>query len=107
MKNKLYNFIALVAFITVICVGVVLYYKLTQFQMNTWQSKALIAQMQPDILVAEGQRNINNAVAFSVRLQSSINVLAVCLPYAIILIFVFYKLAIGFYEEIQKRNRNT
>lgn len=70
MKKRLNNFIAFVSVIVIFCGAILVYMKLEEFNSNIWQSKAIIAQVQPDIILAKSQASINNAAAFSIYSNS-------------------------------------
>lgn len=73
MKEKrIVNFVAFVIGLIFIVGGFIGYVKLNEFNSNVWQSKALIAQVQPAIVQAQSQANINNAAAFSVYVNSAL-----------------------------------
>ncbi|MFA5166581.1 MAG: hypothetical protein WC449_04810 [Candidatus Paceibacterota bacterium] len=109
MREKLFRFLAFVFVPVVICLGVVIWYKVAEFNSNVWQSKAIIAQIQPAIIEAESQADINRAVAFSVYTNSAITAFSVGIPYLVILLFALYKL-IEFgaknYEKLRIRSSN-
>ena len=89
MKYKFYRFLILLGLITALCLGIVFYYNVNRWQAITWQSKALIEQVKPLIVEAEGKRAIDYAVANSVYTQSAISVIAITFPYLVILLIAF------------------
>lgn len=110
MKGKLFRFLAFIFVPAILCFAVVFYYKVSEFESTIWQSKAIIAQMKPDIIRAESQADINKAVAFSVYTNSAITVFAVGVPYLAILLFALYKLlkfGVEHYEKLRIRSSNT
>lgn len=110
MKGRLFKFLAFVFIPVVVCLAVVIYYKVSEFNSDVWQSKAIIARIQPAIIQAESQADINRAVAFSVYTNSAVTAFAVGVPYLIILLFTFYKLlkfGVENYEKLRYGNSNT
>lgn len=110
MKERLFKFLAFIFIPVVVCLGVVIWYRVSEFNSNVWQSKAIIAQIQPAIIQAESQADINRAVAFSVYTNSAVTAFAVGIPYLIILLYVFYKLlvfGVKHYEELRNGIINT
>lgn len=110
MKGKVFNFLAFIFIPVALCLGVVFYYKVSEFKSNVWESKAIIAQVQPLIIEAKSQAEINRAVAFSVYTNSAITAFAVGIPYLIILLFALYKLlqfGAQNYEKLRIRSSDT
>jgi putative effector of murein hydrolase len=110
MKGKLFRFLAFIFVPVVVCFAVVFYYKVAEFKSDVWQSKAIIAQIQPQIIAEKSQADINRAVAFSVYTNSAITAFAVGVPYLIILLYTFYKLlkfGVENYEKLRIRTSDT
>lgn len=110
MKYKFYRFLILVGLIVVLCFGVVFYYNVTHWQAITWQSKALIEQVKPLIIEAEGKQAIDYAVANSVYTQSAIAFIAIAFPYLVILLIAFnwlLKNGVMLYEKLRSAKHNT
>ena len=110
MKTRFYKFLTLITIILIICVGTVIYYNVSKFEMVTWQSKALVEQARPMIIEAEGKRAIDYAVANSVYTQSAISVIAIAFPYLVILLIAFnwlLKNGVMLYEKLRSASINT
>lgn len=89
MKKRLNNFIAFVSVIVIFCGAILVYMRLQEFNSNVWQSKAIIAQVQPAIIQAQSQASINNAAAFSVYTNSVIVASLVWIVPGILLMALF------------------
>lgn len=107
MKDRLIRFIILIAIIALIGLSAVVIYKLSEFQSIEWQSRATIAQMQPEIEIAESQAAINRAVAFSLYTDNGIKVMAIVAPYGLIGLYLIIKVGASVYERIQRIIHNT
>jgi len=110
MKYKFYRFLILLGLITALCLGVVFYYNVTHWQAITWQSKALIEQVKPLIVEAEGKRAIDYAIANSVYTQSAVSLIAIAFPYLVILLIAFnwlLKNGVMLYEKLRSASINT
>ncbi len=105
--NRFIKFLAYISIPVAIGFMIVGYYKLSEFKSNVWESKAIIAQMEPAIIKAEGEYKISEAVAFSVYTNSVITTFAVGVPYLLILLYTFYKLVkfgVENYEKLRYGN---
>jgi len=60
----------MISLLAVICFGVVAFVNYQSSTATIKASEAIIAQAQPSILIAKGQRNINNAIALSVIIMA-------------------------------------
>lgn len=110
MKTKFYRFLTLITIILIICVGTVIYYNVSKFESITWQSKALVEQVKPLVIEAEGKRAIDYAVANSVYTNSLVTLLMITLPYLAIALYALYKLipvGVMLYEKLRSAKHNA
>ena len=110
MKDRVIAFLVYIGIIVALCFVAVFYYNVNRWQAITWQSKALIEQVKPLIIEAEGKQAIDYAVANSVYTQSVIAFIAVAFPYLVILLIAFnwlLKNGVMLYEKLRSASINT
>ena len=107
IKSKLIKFFVLLLLIIAIPFVAIGIYQFQKYQASIYESKAIIANAQSDIIIARGQRNINNAVAYQTYAVSTIVVILALLPYMLLFTVVIYTMKVK-HEKIQSRiNSNT
>ena len=105
-KSKLIKFFVLLLLIIAIPLVAIGIYQFQKYQASIYESKAIIANAQSDIIIARGQRNINNAVAYQTYAVSTLVVMLALFPY-IIVTSIFIYVMWSKYEKIQNRISDT
>ena len=105
MGKKFNRFLLLVALVVFTGCLLIFMCKLSEFESVIWQSKATIAQMQPSIIIAEGQKNIDNAVAFQTYMVTLQNNFFSIVPWVVFVVYIVYKGKAN--ERLQPVNSDT
>lgn len=104
MKQRILKFITLMLTIIIVCAAVVGYVELQNINARKWESKAIVAQVRADIVLAQAQLTINKAVAFQLYTNSVLLLVLTMAPLclAIVLISVVIYQWLNSNERLQK-----
>lgn len=100
-KKKVRRFYGYIAFLVCFCIVVAGYSFVTQAVATIYKAQATIAQVQPQIEIARGQRAIDNAIAAqTVAITFESVILSLLSPVAIV-VYIVYNEWRKYNEKIQ------
>lgn len=88
MKRKARNFIMFMSIVITIAFICLVANAIGKYESNIWQSKAIIAQMQPDIIAARSQATLNSAIATQLFANTMLLLFLILFPYVLVLLCV-------------------
>ena len=89
-KKKIRRFYEWLAFLICLCIGVVSYTFVTNSIARFSEAQARIAEVQPQIEIAKGQRAIDNAIAAQTMAITFESVILSILPYIVLIVYIVY-----------------
>ena len=89
-KKKIRKFYGYIAFLICFCIAIAGYVFVSDTIARYNEAQAVIAQAQPAIEIAKGQRAIDNAIAAQTMAITFESVILSILPYIVLIVYIVY-----------------